>query len=177
MGTPRGGFRGEVLSSELGVCGAARFGAGAWEGGMLRRSGHGAPWASAEPWRERGLWGTRCGWLSPRKVFQPEASDTRSWRPHPAVAIPGSGAVCAGGWAGARRPHPAPGSAPSSPAAASPHSAGSAVPNPAPAALAVEGRGAGEAARRVRVVGDVGQGLAFVTPGKVVMVRRRCCLC
>lgn len=74
-GHPGSGVWGAVLSLGPSICGAARFGMSVWEGGMLQRREHGAPCtdlAPAVPWREWGLWGTHCRWLSPPKFSSPK---------------------------------------------------------------------------------------------------------
>lgn len=94
---PGGGFWGVGFSSEPGICGAARFGTGRcvgrWDAPEKGARCSCMDLASAVPWREQGLRGARCRWLSPAKIFQPKASNAHSQRLQPAVAVPGSGAA------------------------------------------------------------------------------------
>lgn len=88
-------------------------------------------------------------------MSQPEATSSRD----------GGWGGCAGVWAGAQGPHPAPASAASFPWPCHPKSCSSCPP-----------QAVGEAAWHAHVLGDAGQGPAFIiTLGKAVMVWRRCC--
>lgn len=162
------------MSSETGAGGAVRFGMGAWEGGMLQSMLHAWIWHLSCPRGSRGRQGARCVGLSPLPKFS-------SLKP---LMSPGRGRIqqrqsrglgwlwrCLGWSPGAT-------SSPSlctllpshgisaKPWLCHPKSCSSCPP-----------RGMGEAAWHAYVLGDAGQGPAFITLGKAVMVWRRCCLC
>lgn len=171
---PGVGFWSAVLSSEPGVCGAVRLGMAVWEGGMIQRRENGASFmdlASAVPWRETGAaGGARCIGLSYPKFSSPNSPKQRTTSSSSSPRVRCS--LCRRlGWSPEAASSP---SAPSFPAAGI--SAKQWLCHPE-SCSSRSCQGAEEGVWHVRVLGDVGQGLAFVTAGKVVMVWRRCCLC
>lgn len=157
-------------SAEPGAGGAARSGAGAWEGGMLQGTLHAQVWHLSCPGGSRGRRGAPCVGLSRLpQVFQPEGSGSTA-RGHIQQQPRALGWLCRClGWS------PGATSSPSlctllpshgisaKPWLCHPKSCSSCPP-----------QGVGEAAWHAHILGDAGEGPAFLTVGKAVMVWRRC---